>query len=71
MFTCLDDPVTGPRLRQSGITEDKLIRYILARAQGIDAADALFTLMDGDPDRQDAQFVSSIVEQFPIPIQNR
>jgi hypothetical protein len=68
IFKCIDDPETGPRLKAIGITDVDLARYIVSRANGLDQNSALFNLMQGSgPDLTEAQFVLSIVEEFPIP----
>jgi hypothetical protein len=65
IFTCLNDPDTGPRMRAAGVTEAGLVRYILDRAKGIGEHEALFKLLHAEnPKMQDAEFVEEIV---PIP----
>jgi predicted HAD superfamily phosphohydrolase len=71
IFKCFDDPKVGPFLTVHGITDDDLIRYIVARANGTSAQQALDSLVKGRFATQgDVDYMRRIVEQFPIPTAN-
>jgi hypothetical protein len=68
VFTCLDDPTTGPRLQAIGIIDNDLVKYVVRRSQGVAHHDALGQLiLDHEPNMREADYVGAILEKFPIP----
>ena len=66
IFDCLNNTETGPRLARLGITDDKLVRYIISRANNVSRDAALILLTGRGLSEDDLNFVREIVEQFPL-----
>ena len=68
IFKCVDDPKDGPFLKVHGIADEHLVKYIVERSNGASREEAFEHLSKGRFATQaDADYLRSIVEQFPIP----
>ena len=69
LFTYVDDPLIGPRLRSAGITDDDLVRYLVSRANGASKHDAFARLLQGKdlPNIADLAIIRRLLEEMPIP----